>query len=576
MSDEYYGYVHYSPPMYSGYSDDYITANYSDPNRVYTPTNWEHPNTNIEKMWAWMQKESDERTRALAEMWRRTSVLLESTRENLKKHADALAAKWTSPAGEIFMGKVGATLYSLDEWKQIANDSASGLEQLATKIQTVQRDFKPLWEDYLAEQNKQEGKRKDDEGLQFGDIFGANNGDTPEEVQKKFHDRAVGLVKPLGELYIDVYISNISRGGKFKGPTNAAITDPSQVPRPGAPGAPGRPGGSRPGTPTGGTPPTRPNLRGRPDTPNLSDAPGKPDLPGNVPDGLSLAGTATAPPPTAPNVPSTPSPGPAPAGGPAPHTPMVPGVPGARGGPGPVKPTLPGTGSGPSSGPGARSAGSNRPGRPTLPGNTGPGAPGGRGAGTRGAPPSRPTLPGNTGTGSGPGARGLGTRSTGRPVPPSTPNLPGSTKPTGRSTGLGPNGRPATPPPSLGGKRGQAPGTPTGPGGKQPTSPQGGASSVTGTGKPGTPAQPNLTGRGAPGTGRPAPTTGPAPSLGGRRGPAVPPQRTAGRKPEDATEDWEYGDGDDELWVTESTAVGNIEAPTEHRPQQQGKALGQS
>ena len=43
-----------------------------------------------------------------------------------------------------------------------------------------------------------------------------------------------------------------------------------------------------------------------------------------------------------------------------------------------------------------------------------------------------------------------------------------------------------------------------------------------------------------------------------------------------AAESWEYGEGDDELWATETeTVTPVVEAPTEHRPQQQGRTLGQ-
>ncbi|WP_236145922.1 hypothetical protein, partial [Verrucosispora sp. SN26_14.1] len=77
------------------------------------------------------------------------------------------------------------------------------------------------------------------------------------------------------------------------------------------------------------------------------------------------------------------------------------------------------------------------------------------------------------------------------------------------------------------------------------------------------------------GAARPAPTTGPAPSLGGRRvGGSVPKPRT-GQARDGEQETWEYGEGDDELWVTESSAVGVVEAPAEQRPREQGKALGQ-
>ncbi|NGM15744.1 hypothetical protein ENC19_25505 [Verrucosispora sp. CWR15] len=97
---------------------------------------------------------------------------------------------------------------------------------------------------------------------------------------------------------------------------------------------------------------------------------------------------------------------------------------------------------------------------------------------------------------------------------------------------------------------------------------------MTGGGPAG--ARPDLSGRAGAGTGRPAPATGPAPSLGGRRGgPTTPsPRKAAPRDAEQET--WEYGDGDDELWVTESSAAGVVEAPAEHRPREQGRTLGQS
>jgi hypothetical protein len=107
----------------------------------------------------------------------------------------------------------------------------------------------------------------------------------------------------------------------------------------------------------------------------------------------------------------------------------------------------------------------------------------------------------------------------------------------------------------------------------------------TRTGGPGSTSgiQPNaakadLTGRtGAPGP--KAPAAGPQPALGGRHGRLGAPGESAadrrasgGASVDHELEAWES----DELWVPESEAVGTIEAPTEHRPQQQGKALGQS
>ena len=57
-------------------------------------------------------------------------------------------------------------------------------------------------------------------------------------------------------------------------------------------------------------------------------------------------------------------------------------------------------------------------------------------------------------------------------------------------------------------------------------------------------------------------------------GGGIPTPRSGRRKDEENAESWEYGE-DDELWLTDSDAVGTVDAPAEHRPQQQGKALGE-
>ncbi|MEU4680163.1 hypothetical protein [Micromonospora sp. NPDC023737] len=581
MSDNYYGWKPTYIPGYAGAVDDYAAERASQA-APYEPTAWD--GVTIEQMWEYARNESDERTVALAETWRRTSSLLQSTRDNLKRHADALQAKWRSPAGRIFMDKVGAALYSMDEWKDVADKTASGLEQLASKIQTTQTEMRKLWLEYKAEQEHQAQKAKDDEGLQWGDFFGINNAESYEDVQKKFHERAKNIVKPLADLYIDVYISNISRGGMYKGPTNAVVHTATLPPRP------TRPVGPRPTTPTtSGDRPTRPDMPNRPnqpDAPNRPDMPNRPDVtapstptppPADLPEGIGLAGNMTAAPPAPSGPPPAAPPATAPPAAPPPPTPVLPGIsgqgnprpnaPNTTGRPGAPRTTLPGAG-GPT--PGTRGGAPNRP---TLPGA---GGPGGNPAG-RGTAPNRPTLPGNTGAGrpggSRPGAPGLGNRSTGPATPPSSPRLPGSTAGPKRPGGT--PARPASPPPSLGGQRGTGrPTTP--PGAARPATPSTGGTRAGGPLAPGTSARPDLTGRGAAGAARPAPTTGPAPSLGGRRGgPAAPGARSGARRAEDEQETWEYGEGDDELWATDSAAVGTIEAPTEHRPQQQGRALGQ-
>ncbi|ASW57122.1 hypothetical protein [Plantactinospora sp. KBS50] len=577
MSEEYYGFQPVSLPGYAGAADTYVPYDPSDPNNDLNPTDWGA--TNIEKMWAMIQKESDERAFALSEMWRRTARLLESTRDNILRHGDALNAKWTSPAGEIFMGKIGATLYSLDEWKKIAHDNATGLEQLGNKIQKAQQDFKPLWEEYEAALKKNDGKEEFD-WYDPTDWFGDTK-ENPDDIRKRFHGRAVDIMKPLADTYVDVYLQQVSKGSKFKGPTNAPIVDPNDVPHPGAPTPPG---GRPPGSPSGtaGAPPARPDVPTRPGA-----AATVPHDPPPTDPGLDLAGGVAAPPAPPPAAPSVPTPPPAPAAPGAPPAPLPPGLggpnanaagrptlPGGRGA-APGRPNLP-TGEGP---------GGRGPGRPTLPGSTarnGGGRPGRPGAaaepppGGRGRTPGRPTLPGSKGGPGTPRSGAPGTRMPGRGGGPASPKLSGKTGRPGlpgeATEGTGRGARP-----SLGGKRGAArPGAPAEPEttGRPPR--PGATGEGTPSGARGGKA--NLTGRAGRGPARPAPTTGPEPALGGRRGgtggTAVPPARS-GRRAKEQPESWEYGDGDEELWLTESTAVGELEAPVEHRPRQQGRSLGQ-
>ncbi|GAB3855311.1 hypothetical protein GCM10029963_49900 [Micromonospora andamanensis] len=149
MSDDYYGWQPVSYPMYAGVTDDYAAERAAGAT-PYEPTAWD--SVNIEQMWEYVRKESDERTTALADMWRRAASLLQTTRDNLKRHADSLDARWQSPAARVFMSRVGATLHSLDEWKEVASNNATGLDQLASKIGTAQREMKTLWEEYRAAQ----------------------------------------------------------------------------------------------------------------------------------------------------------------------------------------------------------------------------------------------------------------------------------------------------------------------------------------------------------------------------------------------------------------------------------------
>lgn len=516
MRNQYYGYEPTPTTthgFFAGDNDDYA----EDPGVSYSPTPWDK--LDVEQMWEYVRHESDERTVALAEAWRRTSVLLQATRESLKRHADGLAAKWQSPAGHHFMTKVGAALHSLDEWKEVADRHASGLEQVASKIEQTQKDMRALWLDYQDEQQHQAQKRKADEGVQVSDIFGLNNGKSFGEVQREFHERAKNIARPLAELFMDVSYTNIYRGGRYKGPIDAAIHNPEQ---PSLPTRPTAPAGLQAPAPT--MPGDRPEL---PDHLDVTQ-PSPPELS----DGVGLAGGAVTgppptlgPPPATPPIPTPPTPAP---------PPVIPGV----SGPVNPRPTMPTT--------------TNRPSapRPTLPGASNPGA--------HGPAPQRPTPP-STGTPN-PTHRGLAGS---RPTLPGNTGIPGPHSPhPGQSRTQ--SAKPTPPPsPTLNGKHGASPpsvGQPIPPATNRPTP-------SAGSGGP-------LTGRKATGGPRPAPSTGPAPSLSGRRD--APTRRTGARQAGDETQNWRYGEGDNELWTTDPHPAGTIATPTEQRPRHHGRTLGQS
>lgn len=416
MTDQYYEWTPTQPDrrLFADVKDDYV----ENANEIYTPTQWD--GVDIEQMRMLVRDESDERTLALAEAWHRTSALLQATRASLKRHADGLAAKWHSPAGQYFMGKVGAALYSLDEWTEVADRHARGLEQVGNTITQTQREMGELWRAYVAEQDRQYHIRKADEGIQLSDFAGMNNGKTYEQVKKEFHERAKSIVTPLAELYVDVAHTHVQRGGKYKGPTNVPEIGLGQLPPPVLPNAPV---GLGPSTSTMSG--DRPELLTRP---NVTPPP-----PSEPTDGIGLAGgTVTAPPPTlgppaaTPPIPTPPTPTPGP-------PPVFPGV----NGPTPTGPNTPTT--------------TNRPGfpRPTLLGTSTPGTTGTPGA--RGPVPNphqpalgRPTTPPPPTLLN--GAHGTPAPTTNRPTPLTGGShltgqtAAGNTRPTGSTRAVGSTG----------------------------------------------------------------------------------------------------------------------------------------
>ena len=375
MSD-YFGYTPIGMPSSYEHYEDYLLGQYAD----YEPTNWDNlEQVNVITLWQEIKNASDEETEALVELWRRIEVLLGSVRSRLEQSARDLQTYWHSPAGELFLRRVGAALYSIDEWRDVATNNKTIMEGVATAVADAQVRMLDVWTRYREEDEeharRREFERHDSVWSSIWHGFKANP-KNPEEIRDEYTEEAREIMRPLAEHYMDAGLA-LDRGKQYKGPTAAAapVWDASDLG-----GAPTMPGG-----------PAVPSLAGAmPVTPPLP--PTGPAPP--PPPGPQFAGVGAPPLPTAP---------PAPPGPPVPPGAAVPpggGLPTGI----PILPTPPGVPVPPSA-----------PARPGQPASTNPPLPAGRPR-----PPAAPADPRQQLQGSSP--------RTGAPGLPGRPNLRGATR----------------------------------------------------------------------------------------------------------------------------------------------------
>lgn len=399
---ETFGYRPVSLPSYVAHYQDYLVGRF--PN--YEPTDWDNGGVTIESLWEDIRQSSDEELQALVELWRRLEVLLDAVRIRLENDARKLEACWSSPAGEEFLRRVGAALYSLDEWREVAATNKTVLDGIASEIARAQRDMRDLWVRYV--DDAEEARRNRDDSGFWAPIQNWFREDDPEAVRDRYTEDAVNIMKPLADNYLESAIA-LDRGTHYRGPTNARtpVFDPSILGG-GAPPAPGAP--------------AAPPLPGPP--PPMPTAPPTPDLPS----GPQFAGVAAPPLPTAPTLP----PGAPPGAAVPPGAALPPGL--------PVLPT-------PAAAPAAAPP---RPGQPTPAHNLRPAGP---------TPPAAPAAPRPQLQGSSPrtGAPGLPGRPSLRGAVdkrgvPASPSTPGQAPPPGAGARTNPTA------PSLTGRRGGAKG----------------------------------------------------------------------------------------------------------------------
>jgi uncharacterized protein YukE len=621
----------YKPPNLPYEVTQYMDYVGSQPTVDYSPTAWDDYNSvNIDTMWAWVSHDSDERTTAVADMWRRVKTLLDATHQHLQRHGDALFKKWTGDAANSFKEHLGAAMFSLEEWGQAADSSARALDDLAKDISTAQNEVRKIWQRYTQDfanaKSAHEAADKESNLSKFGDwLTGDDHGPTPDDVRKQATNDAKPHMKKLADSYMQLW-ERLDRGTTYRGPTNATVATGGAPPG----GLPPRPAGPPPGAPPGGlgAPPPAP--------PGGTQGPPPPAPPPGT-TGVVLAGGVVAPPgppPPAPTgLPSVPGGG---ALGPPPTPPpgfppgLAGGVPGR--GPAPARPTgLPGEGE---PGRGAPPSRPNLSGRGRPPARPGLSEPGGQG---RGGAPGRPNLRGNTaGRGRAPGRPGVSEPESegrsGRPGAPGSRNpLRGSrggapTEPEGRGRGApagrgGPGGRarpgnpnlergprPGSVPeefessrgpggaPRLTGRRGGVPASPeeargsrSGPFGSRPGAEAKRLGGRRGPDRPGelssseqeafsrrTPERPDLTRRLSM---RRAAGAEPSSELGGRRNPAPngrqpqqsePPRQGKRRRSKDEPVHLEH----DRMWTVDSPGEGVIDTPAAPSPTDPGPVLG--
>lgn len=485
--------------------------------------------------------------------WEKISDQLVESMRALRTAGTTLQENWESPsASEAFLGYVGRSTWSIEDWQSAAGTNAGALHTLATMVGNKKSAMVTLMGDYTAALIVAAAKDE------------AKPGQSPSERQKvreEYSRRARDEVAtPLDSDYRDAFFK-VTRGAMWQGPTDAAITGPPAPGAPGGPGGPGGPGVAPPGP--GGTAPAGPGagMRGAPARPTalltttaptapvggighaptapggLGTAPIAPPAslgglggtPPQAPDSSQLAGMqqqleSTTAAPTAPGVMPAGLAAAAPGGltgrgaAPAPPSGFAPGGNGSSPAPG-----RPGGSSAPMS---PRGAGGPAPGAPLTGRPTAPGA----GPGGRGMPPGSP-MGQRPGAPSGPTGTGRGLAGRTAPAAAAAPKPP-----SGPGTGAPANG--------LGGRH-----APSGPGGSAPRAPRGpdagfarkpaaaagpSAPSVRTPAGP-APAQPGLAAPARPAAAPTAPRGGIPDRLAGRGGASAAARTAAAGRPSVAT-----------------------------------------
>ncbi|MGI8626365.1 MAG: PPE domain-containing protein, partial [Geodermatophilaceae bacterium] len=175
--------------------------------------------------------------RAAAQAWGKVATQYESTEQTLRGYGETLKDGWRSEASKPFMGYVGGSLSSLQEWAAEARTNQTRLDRLGDAIETAKIEMEALYQSYKSEVAEID---KDTFGPT---LFGIDKDadDMQEMVDEKTAQSLIIMERLAGVLTGTV----IQDGPKWAGPKGFAPPKLSGA-------APGAPGGGAPQAPGGG------------------------------------------------------------------------------------------------------------------------------------------------------------------------------------------------------------------------------------------------------------------------------------------------------------------------------------
>ncbi|MFB9322577.1 WXG100 family type VII secretion target, partial [Cryptosporangium minutisporangium] len=262
MGDTYYGYAWDPTSVRVAEHDTYVpegrthllrTTDFNDAEKV----------AHIRVLWPMIQGLDPVRIGNLAQHWRKLSTQLTTARNNLGRNGTRLQPQWTGEASRAFLERVGAALYSLDQWIEAAATNAATIDRLADDVRATQPKVQRIYNDWLAESATEKTKRDADAKAitltQDGnDFFGflskydivrdggalyrwARESVPQDEIDQKYTALALPLVKNLADHFASAAATGLDLPGRFKGPTTVKLVQPAF-------------GGAPPGSPPGRPP----------------------------------------------------------------------------------------------------------------------------------------------------------------------------------------------------------------------------------------------------------------------------------------------------------------------------------